>query len=150
MALARLGPIEMQTSPDSTLVAVNPSISYDAYSDELVFKLDGKRQQTFSFPVNDFVSILYDDEHDQTIGIQIDNFATYAIREHPALAVIAKVSGIEPRAATDTQLFREGRTIRRENEFTAEDEAAFKAVIRQIIDFTGGFDSDIIVSHSEK
>lgn len=148
MALAHLGPIEIQTSPGTTLVAVNPSISYDAYSDELIFKLDSDREQTFSFPVNDFVSILYDDDQDESIGIQIDHFATYAIREYPALAIIAKVTGIEPRTTADVRLFREGRTIRRENEFTAEDEAAFKAVIRQIIDVTGGFDPDIEIQHS--
>lgn len=145
MALAHLGPIEIQTSPSSTMVATDPAVFYDAYSDELVFKLDPIRQQAFSFPVNDFVSILYDDDADQTIGIQIDNFATYAVHEYPALAVIAKIVGIEPRDPDDTILFREGRTVLRAQEFTPAEEDAFKDVIRRIIDYTGGFDEDITV-----
>jgi hypothetical protein len=145
MALAHLDSVEIQMSPARTMVITDPVIIYDAYSDELIFKRDGNRRQSFSCPVNDYVSLLYDDDADQTIGIQIDDFATYAVHEFPALEAIAKIVGIEPRQRDDTALFRDGRIVQRAQEFTPEDEAEFKKVIRRIIDYTGGFDPDITV-----
>ena len=145
MALTHFGPIEMQTSPDSASVGLDPSIHYDFYADELILKLDQHRRQSFSLPVNDVVSLLYDDEANETIGIQIDNFASYAVHHFPALSIIAKIVGIVPRDPEDTPLFREDRIVRMRSDFTKEDETRFKEVIRRIIDFTGGFDPEITV-----
>lgn len=150
MALTHIGPVEMETAPGVVARSNDPTLHYDAYSDELIFRLRPSQGESFAFPVNDVLSLLIDDATGEVVGFQIDTFATFAVHQVPALQAIAKIASIVPRSPDDLLLYREGRVARYVADVSPEDEAAFKEVIRHIVSHTGGVDPDIELVHDDR
>lgn len=146
VTLEELGDIAIELG-DAVLPTHHPVVHYDAISDEFIFWLTGEPVPHLTEPANDVASILFDLENGEALGVQIDNFATYAVPRYPNLEPVARFFSILPRPATS--LFSP-QTVMEVQEIEESEYPLVKHVLMTIIDQTGGFVEGAILDRTER
>jgi Fe-S-cluster formation regulator IscX/YfhJ len=140
MAMTSLGHTTIQTDR-STSTAGAASAAYDPILDALTLWLIEHPVPHLTESANAFVSVLFDLTTGAAIGVRIDNFLAFAVHEFPRLQVVAQYLDLVPRQFGDTELLNT-RVIMESNPYDDDMARETKKILENIIDETGGFDSD--------
>jgi len=135
--------VSLQTL-DGPSPAGTVGVFVDAVADNLTFWTTEKPVPSFSAQINDYSSVLFNLDDQRAVGVQIENFLTYAVHEHPSLMPLVRVLNLIPRPYGDTRLVT-NRLLAELRPTDPDDLKQIDFILRHIIDLTGGVDPDLAV-----